>query len=84
MPTARIDESIIKSKIIYRLIFCEDELAKNHVDRFHVPRRRRKSHLKHLGTEYFSYADTESLVQYYKHLIGKMVKAGLLKEVDDA
>ena len=83
MPSATIDEDRIRTQLIEKLIYCEDVLSRYSVDNFSVAKRRRNSHLKHLGTQYFSCAYTEDLVQYYAHLTGKLEKAGLLKEVQD-
>lgn len=83
MPAAKIDEEELRAKLINKLVNCELLLSHHKVDNFHIARRRRNSHFKHLNTEYFSCAYTEDLVDYYGHLAGKLKRAGLLGKEED-
>lgn len=79
---APIDEEELRADLINKLVNCELMLSQKRIDNFHIAKRRRNSHMKHLGTQYFSCAYTEDLVDYYKHLVAKLEKAGLLEEAN--
>lgn len=83
MPAPKIDEQEIRATLINKLLKCELLLSHRKVDKFDIARRRRNSHSKHLGTEYFSCAYTEDLVNYYEHLTNKLKNAGLLEKEED-
>ena len=64
-------------ELINRIILMENALIVAQKDNMHVPKRLHNSRTHHLGTEFFSEAPYDKLVDYFYHVKRKII-GGLL------